>query len=71
MPLFLCPIFLCYNRIMRKSQSQNSKKTKVKFKFDFKDKTIFEKQTIFEGKPFKIKGIFDLKEPDIQLKERK
>lgn len=57
-------------RFFRKSSSKSSSK-KVKFKFNFKDTTIFEKETNFEGKPFKIKGIFDFTQPDVKLEERK
>lgn len=43
----------------------------VKAKIDFKKNTIFEKETFFEGKPFKIRGIVDFTKPDIMLEERK
>lgn len=56
-------------RESKKTVSKQSSK-KVRFKFNFKDNTIFEKDTQFEGKPFKIKGIFDFREPDIKLEER-
>ena len=57
-------------RTTSKSSSKSSSK-KVKIKFDFRDTTIFEKDTMFEGKPFKIKGIFDFTQPDVKLEERK
>ena len=59
---------------MKRTTSKNSSKSssrKVKIKFDFRDTTIFEKDTMFEGKPFKIKGIFDFTQPDVKLEERK
>jgi hypothetical protein len=59
---------------MKRQSSKSSSKSssrKIKIKFDFKDTTIFEKETMFEGKPFKIKGIFDFTEPDVKLEERK
>lgn len=56
-------------RTSKKSSSKSSNK-KVRFKFDFGDPAIFKKETMFEGKPFEIKAIFDFTKPDILLKER-
>ena len=53
------------------SKTVKSSNKKTKYKFDIRDKTLFEKDTIFEGKPFKIKGIVDFTKPDIILEERK
>ena len=55
----------------RTSKIDRSSSKKVKFKFDFKDKTIFQKDTIYEGNPFIIRGIIDFTKPDIMLEERK
>ena len=59
---------------MKRSTSLKTVKSsnkKTKYKFDTKSNTIFEKDTMFEGKPFKIKGIVDFTKPDIMLEERK
>lgn len=53
------------------SKSVKSSSRKVNIKFDFKDNTIFQKDTIYEGNPFIIKGIIDFTKPDIMLEERK
>lgn len=63
-----------YNVNMKRSTSSKTVKSsnkKTKYKFDTKSNTIFEKDTMFEGKPFKIKGIVDFTKPDIMLEERK
>ena len=71
----MLPVFLyVYNVNMKRSTSSKTVKSsnkKTKYKFDIRDKTLFEKDTIFEGKPFKIKGIVDFTKPDIILEERK
>lgn len=70
-------IFICYNKtVMAKSRRSYPKSPNRKFKIDFwpPNLTIYEKDTEYEGKPFKIK--MDVKPqkpngPTIELKERK